>query len=75
MAKNIGKTDRVIRFLIGVVMLLAGFIAHSWWGAVGLVPLVTAITGFCPLYTLLGISTCVSCNVGSKPGKSNARLS
>jgi len=75
MAKNIGKTDRVIRILIGVVMLLAGFIAHSWWGAIGIVPLVTAFPGFCPLYILLGISTYVNCNVGAKPGKSNARLS
>jgi hypothetical protein len=75
MTQNIGKTDRIIRLLIGLAMLAAGVIAHSWWGAVGLLPLVTSFVGFCPLYIFSGFSTCGSCRVGEKPGKSSSRLS
>lgn len=75
MTQNIGKTDRIIRATAGVVVILAGFIIQSWWGAIGLVPLATSLLGFCPLYTILGISTNVCNNVSSKPSKNAARLS
>ena len=69
MEQNMGKTDRLIRAVIGVVIILIGLIAHSWWGAVGLVPLLTSFAGFCPLYTLLKISTCATTDRQEKPGK------
>ncbi len=75
MKANMGANDRIIRVVAGVVMLLFGFITHSWWGAVGVVPLLTAAIGFCPLYTVLGISTCGGCDADQKPGKSASRLS
>ena len=54
---NVGKTERVIRVIVGLVIIAAGFTYQSWWGAIGLVPLLTGITGYCPPYQMLGIST------------------
>jgi hypothetical protein len=54
---NIGKTDRIIRAVVGVVIIAAGFAAHSWLGLIGLIPLATAATGYCHLYTLLKFDT------------------
>lgn len=54
---NVGQTDKRIRMVIGVVILAAGAYYQSWWGIVGLIPLMTAITGYCPPYQLLKINT------------------
>ena len=54
---NVGKTERVIRVIAGVAIIGAGFLYQSWWGAIGLVLLLTGATGYCPPYQLLGIST------------------
>jgi len=61
--KNVGRTDRIIRAIIGVVLLIVFFslAAGVWkWLAliVGLVLLVSAALGTCPPYSLLGINTC-----------------
>lgn len=61
MKANIGNTDRVLRVILGVALLSMFFVAESslrWWGLVGIVPLVTAALGFCPLYAVLGVNTC-----------------
>lgn len=58
MKRNVGNVDRVIRIVIGLAILLTGLYFGSWWGAVGLVPLLTAAIGWCPLYLPLGLSTC-----------------
>lgn len=58
MKSNTGKTDRIIRALIGLIVIAVGVYLKSWWGAIGLVPLFTAAIGWCGLYTLFGISTC-----------------
>lgn len=58
MLKNIGSADRNIRFVLGIAIIIAGILMQSWWGLIGLVPLLTAGLNFCPLYTLFGISTC-----------------
>ena len=57
MKKNMGKVDRIIRFVIGLVIIIWGIAAGSWWGLIGLLPLLTALVNWCPLYTLLGLST------------------
>jgi len=54
---NIGKADKVLRIIIGLVIIAIGLYFKSWWGAIGLVPLLTATIGWCPLYVPLGIKT------------------
>jgi len=56
---NEGNVDRSVRVLVGVVLIgLAVSGAVGPWAYIGLVPLVTGAVGMCPLYSLLGISTC-----------------
>ena len=57
--KNIGTIDRSVRFLAGLILLALVFIGpQTPWGWIGLVPLATALMGWCPPYTLFGINTC-----------------
>jgi len=58
MKKNIGKTDRVIRLIAGFIIIVIGLYFKSWWGAIGLIPVFTALTGWCGLYAILGMDTC-----------------
>jgi hypothetical protein len=58
---NIGKIDRTIRLILGVVIIGWGVMNNSWLGAIGLIPLGTALIGWCPLYTILGINS--GCNI------------
>jgi hypothetical protein len=58
MLKNIGSADRVVRVVVGLAIIAAGFYFKSWWGAVGVVPLLTAAIGWCPAYLPFGITTC-----------------
>ncbi|MCG6928315.1 MAG: DUF2892 domain-containing protein [Acidobacteria bacterium] len=58
MKVNVGRTERLIRVVVGVVIVGVGVVYQSWWGAIGLVPLATGLTGWCPPYALLGINTC-----------------
>ncbi len=57
MKKNIGSVDKIIRIVLGIVILAYGYVEQSWWGLIGLVPLLTAFMGFCPLYAPFKIST------------------
>ena len=59
---NVGKTDRIIRVLIGLVLISLGLYFNTWWGAVGVIPLLTAAIGWCPLYLPFGLSSCPSKN-------------
>ena len=59
MKRNVGNLDRIIRIVIGLVLVglsLTGSI--GWWGYLGIIPLLAGVVGNCPVYTLLGISTC-----------------
>ena len=58
MKANVGSIDKIIRVVAGLGIIGAGFYMGSWWGAVGLVPLLTASMGFCPLYKIIGVNTC-----------------
>ncbi len=61
MKVNIGSADKVVRIVVGLALLSLIFLLEGnarWFGLIGLVPLLTAFMGFCPLYTLLGVSTC-----------------
>lgn len=61
MKKNIGKVDSIIRIVIGVIVIILGVVYNSWLGAIGVIPLITAGIGFCPLYKLLGVKSCENC--------------
>jgi len=57
MKVNVGSADKVVRIILGLIIIVLGLVYKSWWGLIGLLPLVTALINFCPLYTLIGIST------------------
>jgi hypothetical protein len=60
--RNVGAADRVVRVILGIALLAFFFLAPDspwrWVGLIGIVPLLTAAIGSCPLYTILGLSTC-----------------
>ena len=57
--KNVGTVDKVIRIILGLVLLALVFVGpQTPWGWIGIIPLVTGLIGFCPLYGVLGINTC-----------------
>ena len=57
--KNEGTVDRVLRVVVGIVLLgLVVTRPQTLWGLVGLVPLLTGLLGFCPIYKVLGFNTC-----------------
>ena len=61
MKSNVGSLDRVLRIAVGLAVLSLFFFLEGtakWWGLVGLVPLGTGLMGSCPLYSILGLSTC-----------------
>jgi hypothetical protein len=56
---NENTFDRVARIALGLLLIALTVVGpKTLWGLVGLVPLVTGLVGFCPLYRVLGISTC-----------------
>ncbi|MGB9736218.1 MAG: YgaP family membrane protein [bacterium] len=60
MEKNVGSTDKVIRWIIGLVLISMIFWVHSAWrwiGLIGFVPILTGSINYCPLYKVIGIST------------------
>ena len=64
MKSNVGGMDRILRIVIGAVLVLLAVTGHvGAWGWIGLLPLATGLSGWCPPYSLLGISTCKNRNV------------
>jgi hypothetical protein len=57
MKQNIGGIDRILRLAVGVALLAWGYMNQTWWGAVGIIPLFTGATGWCPIYLPFGLST------------------
>ncbi len=58
MKKNVGGIDRNLRIVVGLAIIAWGVFAQNWWGAIGLIPLLTGLIGWCPPYAILGLSTC-----------------
>lgn len=61
MKANVGGIDKVIRIVAGLAILSLLFVLQGdarWWGLVGLVPLFTGLFGYCPAYSLFGLSSC-----------------
>ncbi len=64
--KNVGGIDKILRIVAGIVLIASVFLAPTAtvmnpWGWIGVVPLLTGLFNFCPLYTLLGLNTCSEC--------------
>lgn len=59
MTKNVGGIDRILRIVVGIVLIALVFVGpQSPWGWIGVIPLATALIGWCPAYTIFGIRTC-----------------
>lgn len=59
MKSNVGGIDKVARIVVGVVLVSIGiFGIGTPWTFIGIVPLLTGLVGWCPLYTILGINSC-----------------
>jgi len=60
MTCNVGKTDKIIRIILGIVIGGIGLYYKSWWGLISIIPLLTGLINWCPVYVPFKISTC--CN-------------
>lgn len=59
MKANVGGVDKILRMVFGVLLIgLALFGIIGPWGWIGVLPVASGLFKFCPLYTLLGFSTC-----------------
>jgi hypothetical protein len=63
MMANVGGIDKILRIVVGLALIAFALlgpatISWKWIGWIGVVPVLTALMGFCPAYTLLGINTC-----------------
>jgi hypothetical protein len=59
MKTNIGTIDRILRVIVGIGLISLAFIGpQTPWGWIGVVPLLTALVGWCPAYVPFGISSC-----------------
>jgi hypothetical protein len=58
MKKNVGKTDKTIRYILALVFVYLGYTGSSWWYLLAIISAATAYLGKCGLYKVLGINTC-----------------
>jgi hypothetical protein len=60
MKANVGSIDKILRIVVGlalIAMAVMNVAPIGVWGWIGVIPLVTGLAGFCPLYSLIGMST------------------
>ena len=63
MEKNIGSIDKIIRVLIGLVLVALVFVGpQTPWGWIGVPFILIALVGICPIYKIIGVSTCKACS-------------
>jgi hypothetical protein len=58
MERNVGLPDAGIRIIAGIVIAILGIYFRSWLGLIAIIPIVTGLIGYCPLYKLLGLNSC-----------------
>lgn len=58
MKANVGGIDKVLRIGGGAALVAWALMGGPVWAWIGVVPLATGLTGFCPLYPLIGLNTC-----------------
>ncbi len=58
MKSNVGGVDKIVRIILGIILLSLIFWGpKTYWGLIGLIPLLTGLIGFCPLYVPFRITT------------------
>ncbi len=56
---NVGYLDRIVRIAVGALLIILALTqVIGWWGYIGIVPLLTGVFRFCPVYSLFNISSC-----------------
>jgi len=74
MTPNVGSIDRAVRIAAGIVIIALGLVFTSWWGLLGLLPLVTGLVRWCPAYAPFGLATCRRGGGGSElPDRGGSR--
>jgi len=64
---NVGTVDRVLRIVVGLVLIGLAATGHiGVWGWIGVVPLATGLLRVCPAYSILGVRTCRATEAGTK---------
>lgn len=58
MKLNVGGIDKVLRIVAGIALIAWALMGGPVWAWIGIVPLATGLIGWCPIYLLLGMSTC-----------------
>jgi hypothetical protein len=58
MSKNVGGIDKILRIVIGALLIIGALMGYGAWMWIGVVPLATGLMGNCLLYRLVGINTC-----------------
>ena len=61
MKTNVGSVDKIVRVVVGIGLLSLFFILEGsmkFLGLIGIVPIATALMGWCPLYSVIGVNTC-----------------
>ncbi|MEH6579539.1 MAG: DUF2892 domain-containing protein [Amphritea sp.] len=66
MEKNIGSVDKALRILVGLVLIALVFVGpQTLWGWMGVPVILIAVFGWCPLYKILGVSSCKKCSTNN----------
>lgn len=58
LSKNVGNIDRILRLVIGALLILGAVMGYGVWMWIGIIPLATALMSSCPLYSIIGLNTC-----------------
>ncbi|MBE2281619.1 MAG: DUF2892 domain-containing protein [Ignavibacteriaceae bacterium] len=58
MVKNVGSKDKIVRILISIVLTGAGIYFQTWFALLGVLPIFSVVTGWCPLYSIFGVNIC-----------------
>lgn len=58
MTSNVGLIDKTLRIVLGIALIVWALRGGPMWAWVGVVPLATGLVGWCPLYQLIGFSSC-----------------
>jgi len=56
--KNVGSADRILRVVIGALLIVGALMGYGIWMWIGVIPLLTGLMSTCPAYSIFGLSTC-----------------